>query len=345
MSQYYLGWWTYFYLPKKLLVITMEIADVVSCDFFDSLNWDGRENSRVHIYKQSEQVGLDIETERTGSDGRPQALTRIEITRMDVETLRQIQSGLSEWLEKANPEQTELTTRPVEGKYKDNSTDHEISRLRVEFTSLGLRILPFASGNRPMSNAAHIPCTAEIRDDTAKDHSHLKRLYSLIEVFLAGIEQESDDVIKSTKYLLDSESHIHPDLRSICLERLDSGDCTGVVQAAGTALEKALESKSPDEIVNRTNSATDLANQTFRGDDPVFRWGYNGGEQEGLHHLYAGAFMALRNPTSHPRGDPDRNRYLDDIDERDALDILCLFNFLLRRLDRYGTTTLEQEAL
>jgi hypothetical protein len=54
--------------------------------------------------------------------------------------------------------------------------------------------------------------------------------------------------------------------------------------------------------------------------------------------------MALRNPTSHPRGDPDRNRYLDDIDERDALDILCLFNFLLLQLDKYGTVTLEKEA-
>lgn len=322
----------------------MEIADVLSCDFFDSQDWDGREKSRVHIYKQGEQVGLDIETERSGSNRRTQELTRIEITRMDVDTLRKIQTGLGEWLQKANSEQTELTTRPVEGGYKDSSEDHEIYRLQVEFTSLGLRILPLASGNQPMPNAAHIPCTAEIRDETAENHSHLKRLYSLIEVFLAGIEQESDDVIQSTKYLLDPESHVHLDLRSICLERLDSGDCTGVVQAAGTALEKALESKAPREIVNRSTSATDLANQTFAGDDPVFRWGHNSGEQQGLHYLYAGVFMALRNPTSHPRGDPDRNRYLDDIDERDALDILCLFNFLLRQLDKYGTTTLEQEA-
>jgi hypothetical protein len=322
----------------------MEIADVLSCDFFDSQDWDGREQSRVHIYKQGEQVGLDIETERTGSDGRPQDLTRIEITRMDVETLRKIQSGLGEWLQKASSEQTELTTRPVEGKYKDSSEDHEIARLRIEFTSQGMGILPLALGNQPMSNAAHIPCTAEIRDQTAENHSHLKRLYSLIEVFLAGIKQESDDVIQSTKYLLDPESHVHPDLKSICLERLDGGDCTGVVQAAGTALEKALESKAPNEIVSRAKNATDLTNQTFAGDDPVFRWGYNSGEQQGLHYLYAGTFMALRNPTSHPRGDPDRNRYLDDIDERDALDILCLFNFLLRRLDEYGATTLEQEA-
>ena len=322
----------------------MEIADIVSCDFFDALDWDGREQSRVHIYKQGEQVGLDIETERTGSDGQTEALTRIEITRMDVETLRKIQSGLTEWLQQANAEQTELTTRPVEGKYEDNSADQEINRLRVEFTPMGLRILPLGSGNQPMPNAARIPCTAEIRDETVDSHSHLKRLYSLIEVFFAGIEQESDDVIQSTKYLLDPHSHVHPDLKATCIERLDSGDCTGVVQAAGTALEKTLESKAPDEIVNRANNATDLANQTFRGDDPVFGWGYNGGEQKGLHHLYAGAFMALRNPTSHPRGDPDRNRYLDDIDERDALDILCLFNFLVRQLDNYGATELEQEA-
>ncbi|WP_158543181.1 TIGR02391 family protein [Haloferax sp. Atlit-48N] len=322
----------------------MEIADVLSCDFFDSQDWDGREKSRVHVYKQGEQVGLNIETERTGSDGRTQELTTIKVTRMDIKTLRQIQSGLGEWLQKATSEQIELTTRPVEGKYKDSSEELEIYRLRVEFTALGLRILPLASGNQPMPNAAHIPCTGEIHNEATENHSHLKRLYSLIEVFLAGIEQESDDVIQSTKYLMDPESHIHPDLKSVCLERLNSGDCTGVVQAAGTALENALESKAPTEIVSRSNNATDLVNQTFAGADPVFGWGYNSGEQQGLHYLYAGAFMALRNPTSHPRGDPDRNRYLDDIDVRDALDILCLFNFLLRRLDAYGTTTLEQEA-
>jgi hypothetical protein len=322
----------------------MEIADVLSCDFFDSHDWDGREKSRVHVYKQGEQVGLDIETERTGSDGQIEELTRIEITRMDVETLRKVQSELGEWLQKASSEQTELTTRPVEGRYKDSSEDLEIYRLRIEFTPQGLRILPLALGNQPMSNAAHIPCTAEIRDQTAESYSHLKRLYSLIEVFLAGIEQESDDVIRSTKYLMDPEFHVHSDLKSICLGRLDSGDCTGVIQAAGTALEEALKSKAPDEIVGRANNATDLVNQTFAGADPVFGWGYDSGEQQGLHYLYAGAFLALRNPTSHRRGNPDRNRYLDDIDERDALDILCLFNFLLRRLDVYGTTTLEQEA-
>ncbi|WP_247729568.1 TIGR02391 family protein [Halovivax limisalsi] len=322
----------------------MEIADVVSCDFYNSQTWDGREKSRVHLYKQGEQVGLDLETERTGSDGKTQELTRIEISRMDAETLRKIQSVLGEWLKKVDSEQTNLTTRPVEGIYKDSSTDHEISRLQVEFTSQGLRILPFASGNRPMPNATHIPCTTEIHDETIRDNSHLKRLYSLIEVFMAGIEQESDDVLQSTKYLLDSESHVHPDLREICLERLDNGDCTGVVQAAGTALEETLQAKASDEIVKRASNATDLANQTFNVDNPVFKWGYNDGEQRGLHQLYAGAFMALRNPMSHPRGDPDRNRYLDDIDERDALDILCLFNFLLRKLDQYGTTTLEQEA-
>lgn len=216
--------------------------------------------------------------------------------------------------------------------------------LQIEFTSTGLRVVPLAAGIQPVPNAAHIPCTAEIHDEVVEGHSHLRRLYSLIEIFLAGIEEDSDDVIQSTKYLLDPESHVHSDLRPVCLERLDNSDCTGVVQAAGTALENSLEAKAPDEIVKQASGATNLVDQTFRGEDPAFRWGNNSGEQEGLHKLYGGAFLALRNPTSHPRGDPDRNRYLDDIDERDALDILCFFNFLLRQLDNYGSTTLGRES-
>lgn len=110
----------------------MEIADAVSCDFYDARNWKGCEQSRFRLSKQGEQVGLEIETERIGDDRETEELTSLNLARMDCETLRRIQSCLGEWLQQTSPEQTELRTRPVEGMYRDTSTEVEVYHLQIE---------------------------------------------------------------------------------------------------------------------------------------------------------------------------------------------------------------------
>lgn len=320
----------------------MEIADVISCDFYAANSWDGREESKFHIYETGDQIGLDIETKRTGPDGQLQELIQLKVTKMDIEILHRFQSTIGGWLQHRSDQET-LQTRPVEGVYEDSSEETEINRLDIELSTEGVRILGLASGNHPVTNAVHVPSATEVHNGGFDSCNHLKRLYSLIEVFLAGVDASDDDVLRSSNYLINSDEHIHSDLPPVCLDRLRNEDYTGVVQAAGTALEEALESRVPDELRRRTNNATDLATQAFGDSNPEFRWGYDKGEQQGLMFLYCGAFLALRNPTSHRRREPERSRYLDDITEQDAIDILCVFNFLLRRLDIYSEMELEHE--
>jgi len=321
----------------------MEIADSVSCDFYDSDVWDGQENSSFHIYENEEGIGLDIETTAIRGDQEPDQITKLQLDRLDVQTLELIQSRLGEWLQESRDGEQSLQTRPVDGVYRGNSEEKQVRHLQVEITREGVRILALSSGGTPVTNAVRIPSTGTVHDDEVEDCEYLERLYSLMEIFLAGIEEESHDIVRATRYLLNPDTHLHDELHSECLERLEIEDHRGVVQGAGTALEGLLEQVAPDDTVSGCSSASDLATQAFREAGSEFRWGYDGGEQEGLMFLYTGAFQALRNPASHRRVASERNRYLDDMDERDALDILCFFNFLMRRLETYGTSELERE--
>ncbi|WP_181685982.1 TIGR02391 family protein [Halorhabdus salina] len=322
----------------------MEIADSISCDFYESNSWKGREESKFHIYKEDSQVGLEIETIYMGDDQKTEEITRIEVSRMELKTVKLMQSRLGDWLQEDRGETVKLTTSPVEGTYEDSSGEQDVRHLEVKVTSRGFRVLALSSGGKPVENAARIPSTDRVNGDEVRESNHLERLYSLFEIFLAGVEEEKQDVIRTTKYLLNPEAHLHSTIPSVCVERLENEDYTGVIQAAGTALEEILKQETPEDLVREAQNTSDLANRAFRESDPVFRWGYTDGEQKGLMFLYSGVFKALRNPVSHPRGNPDRNRFLDDIDERDAIDILCLFNFLARRLDKYGITELEREG-
>lgn len=321
----------------------MEIADSVSCDFYESDNWDGRENSNFHIYENGEELGLEVETTAIRSDEETEQITRLQIDRLDIQTIELIQSRLGEWLQESRDDERSLKTPPVEGTYQGTSEEKEVRRLQVEITRNGIRILALSSGDTPVTNAVRIPSTGTVHDEEVRDCEYLERLYSLLEIFLAGVEQEDQDIVRATRYLLNPDIHLHRNLHSECLERLEIDDHRGVVQGAGTALEEILEDEAPDDLVRDCTGTTDLATQAFRAGDSEFQWGYNEAEQKGLMYLYAGAFLALRNPSSHPRGDSERNRYLDDMDERDALDILCFFNFLMRRLETYGNRELEQE--
>lgn len=321
----------------------MEIADSVSCDFYESDNWNGRENSNFHIYENDEELGLEVETTAIRSDRETEQITKLQLDRLDLQTVEMIQSCLGDWLQESREDERSLKTPPVDGIYQGNSEEKEVRRLQVEITRDGLRILALSSGGTPVTNAVRIPSTGTVHDEEIRDCEYLERLYSLLEIFLAGVEQEGQDIVRATRYLLDPDTHLQGELHSECLERLEIDDHRGVVQGAGTALEEILEQEAPDDLVRDCEGTTDLATQAFRAEDPEFRWGYNEAEQKGLMYLYAGAFLALRNPSSHPRVDSERNRYLDDMDERDALDTLCFFNFLMRRLEIYGTSELEQE--
>lgn len=318
----------------------MEIADVVSCEIFKDGDFRSRETAKIHIYQENSDICLHIETERFDMTEDPETATSVEIDQLDPRTLQRLRKQLSEWLQAPDNDVLKWRTRPLIGECRGKTSSEEINSLDISLSNSGLNIVGISSTGDPVEDAVRIPPTGEIHDGRIEDHNFIQRLHSMLEIFQAGFERDRSDILEVTNRLVHPERHLHSDLPEECLDRLECEDYKGVIQKAGEALEGLLENKAPNEIVDNTGPAVDLVARLFTDEDG-FRWGYVPNEQEGLRFLYAGSFKALRNPTSHPRGDPDRNRYLDDICREDAIDALCLYNFLVRRLHAYSDMEME----
>lgn len=319
----------------------MEIADSVSCDLFEDDSYRGCEEAELRISEGRANVSLYIETTYLDTANDPELATSLELRRIETNTISQIHEKLGNWLNSDENGEVTWETRPLEGEYRDDTSKREIQRLEITLSVDGIDIVGITPSGGRVDNAVTIPPATEIYDGRIGSHSYLQRTHSLLEVFLSGYHDDDGNLFELSGRIVHPESHIHPALLPECQDRLESGDYKGVVQKAGEILEEYLEVRAPNEISEVTGSATALARRAFNNEREGFLWGHVPGEQTGIQNLFAGAFLALRNPTSHPRGDPDRNRYLDDIDRRDAIDSLCFFNFLIRKLDTYGSDELE----
>lgn len=313
----------------------MEVADSVSCDLFKDDSYQGCREAELRISEGKANVSLHIETTHRDTAHNPELATSLKLRRMETNTISQIQEKLEEWLDSPGSEKITWETRPLEGKYEDSTSTREIHRLEITLSNDGLTVVGITPSDIRVDNAVSIPSATEIHDGEITSHSYLQRMYSLLELFLSGYHDDEGDLFELSGRIVKPERHIHQDLLPECQDRLESNDHKGVVQKAGEILEETLEQQAPDEIVEETGGATNLARRAFNDSPDGFLWGYVPGEQDGIQNLFSGAFLALRNPTSHPRGDPDRNRYLDDLDRQDAIDALCFFNFLIRKLDTY----------
>lgn len=101
---------------------------------------------------------------------------------------------------------------------------------------------------------------------------------------------------------------------------------------AGVILEERVTEVAPDEYSELDGS--DLMHQMFTDDDGVLQIADNPSEQRSLMYLFAGTYMGVRNPLSHRTVSPDKNRYLDDLDDTQSRNILHLVDFLLTLLSR-----------
>lgn len=319
----------------------MEIADSVSCDLFEDDSYQGCREAEMRISEGKANVSLHVETTHLDTANDPELATSLELRRIETKTISHMLEKLGEWLNSDGTDEMTWETRPLEGKYTDNTSTQEIQRLEITLSSNGITIVGINPSGINVDNAVSIPPATEIHDGVIGSQSYIRRMYSLLEFFLSGYRDDGGDIFELSGRFVNPERHIHSDLLPECQDRLQSSDYKGVVQNAGETLEESLQQVVPDELCEVTSSTTDLARRAFNSEQEGFVWGHVPGEQQGIQSLYAGAVLAFRNPMSHPRGDPERNRYLDDIDRQDAIDALCFFNFLIRKLDTYGSEELE----
>lgn len=320
----------------------MEIADRLSCDLLSDDSYQSRKVTNIRISESSADIAeLYIESKRFGLSENLESSIEIQLESVDRRIIERIYDKLGVWLNSNQSSAEEWKTRPVNGEYYDGKEYQQVTHLVVELSEEGIKIGGITPSGSPAKDAASIPPAIEMHDGTTGDMECFHRVHSLLEIFLTGQDEETGHLLELSGYFVNPQRHLHQRLTGGCINRLESGDYIGVIQRAGEKLESHLERSVPDTIADETETGTDQARRAFNSDEEGFLWGYDAGEQTGIQELYSGGFQALRNPASHGRGDESRNRYLDDVDQQDAIDALCFVNFLIRKLDEYGLKEME----
>lgn len=116
-------------------------------------------------------------------------------------------------------------------------------------------------------------------------------------------------------------SVLDPELVEEAVDKYEDGHYQAAVQMAFVVLEERVRDGSG---YDHGQHGTELMTDAFRPDGPL-AMGETEAEKEGTMLLYRSAMMALRNPGSH--------RFVDEIDEDYARDVIHTVNLLLRFLD------------
>lgn len=169
------------------------------------------------------------------------------------------------------------------------------------------------------------PWTPPALESKSKAEKRLDDLETVLEVCEERAELESElsgeKVEKPEKGTL--LQRLDRRLQNRSLKHIEDDDCQEAVHNAFIVLEEAVRKKGdfgPDEY------GTDLMTEAFKPEGGVLSFGETGSEKEGLMHLYRGGVQTFKNPGSH--------RFMDDLDRRQALNILFFVNELLTLLEK-----------
>ncbi|PAU79990.1 TIGR02391 family protein [Halorubrum salipaludis] len=106
------------------------------------------------------------------------------------------------------------------------------------------------------------------------------------------------------------------------VSQYESGHYQSAVQSAFIILEERVRDRGG---FGRDIHGSDLMTESFTPDDGPLSFGETGSEQQGVMFLYRGAMQSLRNPASH--------RFIEEVDEDYARDVIHTVNLLLRLME------------
>lgn len=127
---------------------------------------------------------------------------------------------------------------------------------------------------------------------------------------------EGDDFTEVDSTVLD------PELASRAIPEYEDGHYQSAVQSAFIILEERIRGRGD---FGRSIHGDDLMTEAFSIDGGPLSFGETGGEKQGVMFLYRGAMLSLRNPVSH--------RFIEEVDEDYARDVLHTVNLLLRLVE------------
>lgn len=122
------------------------------------------------------------------------------------------------------------------------------------------------------------------------------------------------------------------ELSERCLPLFNEKKYAEAARLAGQILEERVSEFAPEAKSDLEGAK--LMREVFSPDGGSLQIASDGGEQTGLMSMFAGSYQAIRNPLSHRTPDPNRERYLDDLDRIQTKNILHNIDYLLTTLER-----------
>lgn len=157
-----------------------------------------------------------------------------------------------------------------------------------------------------------------------------KSLAEIGQAFYSGPKPENTRAVQS-ELPIDS---LDDELQARCADKFDRGEHADAVRAAGQLLEERIKQRAPEGLGDR--DGYDMISHLFSEDDGPLSFGKRGGERKGVYFMYAGAYLALRNPLSHRSPNGETDEYLGTIAPEEAHHAICYVDLLLKFLDKYN---------
>lgn len=141
-----------------------------------------------------------------------------------------------------------------------------------------------------------------------------------------------DEIRPSPEADLDSVPLHDGELVERCLPLFEQEKYHECARLAGQIMEERVQKITPDSLSNFGGSK--LFREAFAPDGGVIQIASDTGEQEGIMTIFQGVYKAIRNPLSHRTPEPDGDKYLDDLDATQTMNILHMVDYLLTTLER-----------
>jgi len=157
-------------------------------------------------------------------------------------------------------------------------------------------------------------------------HEHMRSLRAMHEV-LVYLLRRLNPAAADAYYAFGALAFdLHPQIAAACMNHFRNGEYRSAVLDACVALRDLVRQQSGRDDLD----GQDLACTVFSAKKPILAFNdcaseSDKSEQQGLMHMFQGAFLALRNPRAH-RLDPDSRE--------EAIDYITLLNILAKQLKR-----------
>ncbi|WP_128478368.1 TIGR02391 family protein [Halorussus pelagicus] len=212
----------------------------------------------------------------------------------------------------------------LNGQFRQKDSETELDKIIVDINSSGVHLLAFQDGD--LLGTRLIPRTERLEDGEEKGNDHLKTLQSLVSQVIDSYKENHKN--NSSEEVQLPFKHIDEELKARCSPSFESGQYADAAETAIQIVEERVDELTGEEFTDQYGKA--LMEHAFSPNNGPLTLGESDNEQTGVMLLFSGSIQGLFNPLKHRKQNPDKNRYLDNIDQRQSQNIIFLSDLLLQ---------------